>query len=122
MADKKNVVTAKIGSLGERKIHLNMWGLVLAEEHGFDIADLDLDEDGAKERKGNLRQMLEMLWIGMLPYDEDISIEEIGRSIGFADMPDVSAAFEKVVSRQLTDDVREQVKEAKKKAEASPQD
>ena len=95
-----------------RRVLLNLWGLCLAEERGFNVEELELDEEEAKERKGDLQQMLDMLWVGMLPFNEDLTRKELGMQVGFEDMPNINAAFDKIRSRQMTDDVREKIEDA----------
>lgn len=98
-----------------RRVLLCLWGLVLAEEKGYDISEVELDEE-AEERKpeegGSLGQMLDMLWIGMLPFEEDLERRELGMQVSFKDMEQISEAFDKIMSRQVTDDVREKIEEA----------
>lgn len=95
-----------------RRVLLNLWGLVLAEEKGFDVSEIELDEEEAEERKGNVEQMLDMLWIGMLPFNEELGRKELAMQVGFEDLPALKSAFTKIISRQLTDEVREQIEEA----------
>ena len=95
-----------------RRVLLNLWGLCLAEERGFEVGELELDEEEAQERKGDLQQMLDMLWVGMLPFNEDLTRKELGMQVGFEDMPNINAAFDKIRSRQMTDDVREKIEDA----------
>jgi len=94
------------------QVLLCLWGLTLAEEKGYDISGIDLDEEDAQERQGDLGQMLDMLWIGMLPFNEDLTRRKLGMHIGFDDLPKLEEAFNKIVSRQLTEDIREKVEEA----------
>ena len=101
-----------------RRVLLNLWGLCLAEERGFEVSELDLGEEEAQERKGDLQQMLDMLWVGMLPFNEDLTRRELGMQVGFEDMAGLEEAFSKIVSRQLTDDVREKIEDADAGGEA----
>jgi len=111
--------TVEIEIAGEtRKVLLCLWGLTLAEEKGFDVSGIDLDEEDAQERQGDLGQMLDMLWIGMLPFNEDLTRRGLGMHIGFDDLPKLEDAFNKIVSRQLTEDIREKVEEAQTGGEA----
>lgn len=114
MSEKPNIVTARLGGR-ERRILLCMWGLALAEEQGYDIAGLDLGQEAAAARKGQMRQMLELLWIGMLPFEESLTVQALGMEITLGDMEAVAAAFEQVVTRQLSGDVRAAVEEAQGK-------
>lgn len=100
----------------KRRIMLTLWGLTLAEEKGFDVTDIEIDEESAEQRSGNLSQMLDLLWIGMLPFDESLTKRELGMQVGFDELERVTEAFDKVVSRQLTDDVKERM-EANKNGE-----
>lgn len=113
---KDKAVAVTIGGT-EHKVRLSLWGLILAEEeHGYDISDLDLDKDGAESRKGNLRRMLELLWIGMLPFEPDLTLSALGQQVGFGDMAALTEAFNKVVKLQLTDDIRGAASDSKKKS------
>jgi hypothetical protein len=94
------------------KVLLCLYGLTVAESvHGFDIGEIELDEEAA-ERKGDLTQMLELLWIGMLPYNEDLTQKEVGMAVSFEDMEGLQDDFEKVVELQITSDVREHIENA----------
>jgi hypothetical protein len=94
------------------KVLLCLYGLTVAESvHDFDIGEIELDEEAA-ERKGDLTQMLELLWIGMLPYNEDLTQKEVGMAVSFEDMEGLQDAFEKVVTLQITSDVREHIEDA----------
>lgn len=100
-----------------RRVLLCLWGLCLAEEKGFDISEIELDEEEAKERKGNLRQMLDLLWIGMLPFNEDLKLKDLGMQVGLNDMEALESAFNKIVKHQMTADVREKIEDAGEGAE-----
>jgi len=94
------------------KVLLCLYGLTVAESvHDFDIGEIELDEEAA-ERKGDLTQMLELLWIGMLPYNEDLTQKEVGMAVSFEDMEGLQDDFEKVVELQITSDVREHIENA----------
>jgi hypothetical protein len=94
------------------KVLLCLYGLTVAESvHDFDIGEIELDEEAA-ERKGDLTQMLELLWIGMLPYNEDLTQKEVGMAVSFEDMEGLQEDFEKVVELQITSDVREHIENA----------
>lgn len=95
-----------------RRILLCLWGLVLAEEQGFDISDLAIDQEEAEEQQGNAKKMLDMLWVGMLPFNEDLKRKDLGMDVGFGDLPAIEKAFTEVTSRQLTDEVEEKIEEA----------
>jgi hypothetical protein len=56
--------------------------------------------------------MLELLWIGMLPYNEDLTQKEVGMAVSFEDMEGLQDDFEKVVELQITSDVREHIENA----------
>jgi hypothetical protein len=101
-----------------RRVLLCLWGLCLAEEKGFDISEIELDEEEAQERKGNLKQMLDLLWIGMLPFNEELEVKDLGMQVGLNDMEALESAFEKIVKRQMTEDVREKIEEAQSGGEA----
>jgi hypothetical protein len=103
-----------------RRVLLCLWGLVLAEERGFDVTNIDIDEESAEERSGDMRQMLDLLWVGMLPFDEDLGKKDLAMQISFGDLEDVTAAFNKVISRQLTDEVKQKMEaEAHENGEAA---
>jgi len=94
------------------KVLLCLYGLTVAESvHDFDIGEIELDEEAA-DRKGDLTQMLELLWIGMLPYNEDLTQKEVGMAVSFEDMEGLQDDFEKVVELQITSDVREHIENA----------
>lgn len=94
------------------KVLLCLYGLTVAESvHDFDIGEIELDEEAA-ERKGDLTQMLELLWIGMLPYNEDLTQKEVGMAVSFEDMEGLQDDFEKVVELQITSDVRDHIENA----------
>jgi len=94
------------------KVLLCLYGLTVAESvHDFDIGEIELDEEAA-ERKGDLTQMLELLWIGMLPYNEDLTQKDVGMAVSFEDMEGLQNDFEKVVELQITSDVREHIENA----------
>jgi hypothetical protein len=94
------------------KVLLCLYGLTVAESvHDFDIGEIELDEEAA-ERKGDLTQMLELLWIGMLPYNEDLTQKDVGMAVSFEDMEGLQDDFEKVVELQITSDVREHIENA----------
>ncbi|MCS3611005.1 hypothetical protein [Salinibacter ruber] len=94
------------------KVLLCLYGLTVAESvHDFDIGEIELDEEAA-ERKGDLTQMLELLWIGMLPYNEDLTQKEVGMAVSFEDMEGLQDDFEKVVELQITSDVRKHIENA----------
>jgi len=95
-----------------RRVLLNLWGLVLAEEKGFDVADLEVDADSAEEVSGKATKMLDYLWVGMLPFNEDLTRKELGMEIGMGELPKIQEAFDKIRSRQLTQDVKEKIEEA----------
>ena len=89
-----------------------LWGLVLAEEKGFDLSDLDVaDEDG---QSVEAKQMLDLLWIGMLPFDESLTRKEVGMKLTVGAMQQAREAFDKIKSRQITQDVKEHVDGKKK--------
>ena len=118
--DKPQTVTARIAG-SERKILLCMWGLILAEKAGYDIASLDIDPSAQAERKGELEQMLEILWIGMLPFNRTLTLEQLGMSISFGDMEAVTAAFTEVLSLQMGEDLKAEVRRQKNRnAKGSP--
>lgn len=80
------------------KILLSMYGLLIAQEQGFKLERLEIGEGSEKIP---LRQMLEFLWIGMLPYDESLTLRQVGMTFGINDLPVVSDVFTKMVQRQL---------------------
>jgi hypothetical protein len=91
---------------------LCLYGLTVAESlHNFDISDIELDEEAA-ERKGDLTQMLELLWVGMLPFNEDLTKKQVGMAVSFEDMAGLQESFEKVVKLQITSDVRDHIENA----------
>lgn len=96
----------------KRRVLLNLWGLVLAEEKGYDIADLEVDAESAEEVSGKARRMLDYLWVGILPFEEDITREELGMQIGMGELPKLQEAFDKIRSRQLTQDVKDEIEAA----------
>jgi len=101
--------TVRAEYAGEEHKHLLcLWGLMLAEQKGFDVSSIELDED-VEERKGDVQQMGELLWIARLPFEEDLTLKELGMSVSFGDMEAVAEAFQKITSRQITSDVREHV-------------
>ena len=114
---KPQTVTARIAG-SERKILLCMWGLILAEKAGYDIASLDLDAGEQAKKKGELEQMLELLWIGMLPFERTLTLEELGMSISFGDMEAVTAAFTEVLSLQMGEDLKAEVRRQQNAASA----
>lgn len=117
--DKEYSREVRVDIGGEtRRVLLCLWGLCLAEEKGFDISEIELDEEEAQERKGNLKQMLDLLWIGMLPFNEDLEVKDLGMQVGLNDMEALESAFEKIVKRQMTEDVREKIEEAQSGGEA----
>lgn len=81
-----------------------LWGLVLAEEKGMDLNELETE--GASDDFG---QMLDFLWVGMLPFNEDLSRKEVGMMFTPADLNACETAFEKIKSRQITADVQEAI-------------
>lgn len=91
-----------------RRVLVTLWGLVLAEEKGFDLTELETDEDGEE----GFQEMLDFLWVGMLPFDEDLTRKEVGMMFTPADMNKCEAAFHKIKSRQITGDVQEAIEEA----------
>lgn len=95
----------------ERRVLLCLYGLMLAEQKGYDISEIELDEE-AEQRKGNVGQMLDLLWIGMLPFNEDLSKKELGMQIGFGDLEKLEEPFQEMIDKQITDDVREKIEEA----------
>lgn len=113
--DFSRAVEVDIGGANDEipgKVLLCLYGLTVAESvHDFDIGEIELDEEAA-ERKGDLTQMLELLWIGMLPYNEDLTQKEVGMAVSFEDMEGLQDDFEKVVELQITSDVREHIENA----------
>jgi len=119
MSDKRYTREVEVEVGGEtRRVLLCLWGLIKAEEKGFDVSDMELDEE-AEERKGEMSEMLDMLWVGMLPFEDEwdgeLTRRRLGMEVTFGDMEQMEDAFTKIVSRQITDDVREKVEEAGKK-------
>ena len=104
---RSNSVSVTFGGR-KRKIHLNMLGIHRAMMHGYDVAQLD--ESGAvkaEEKDMTLEQKAKayeatnrMLWIGLLPYDADITFEDMLMSISFSEMQTVQDALRKAVELQ----------------------
>jgi len=99
-----------------RRVLLCLWALVLAEEQGFDIAELEVDAESAEAVSGKATTMLDYLWVGMLPFEEGLSRKDLGMQIGMGDLPKLEAAFDKIRSRQLTQDVEQKIEEAASEA------
>lgn len=104
---------------GEEHEHLLcLWGLMLAEEQNYDVTRIDIDREGAQKSVGgkgkepnpkNVSRMVELLWISRLPFDENLPLRDLAMSVGFADMPDVKAAVDKVIDRQLDSRTKEEI-------------
>jgi hypothetical protein len=90
-----------------RRVLVTLWGLVLAEEKGLDLSDLETDENGGED----FSTMLDFLWVGMLPFDEDLSRKDAGMMFTPADLDACQEAFNKIKSRQITADVQEVIDE-----------
>lgn len=108
--DKAQTVYIEIDG-EEKPVLLCVWGLALAESKGFDLSGVALDEEEAEEQKGDINQMLDMLWIGRLPYDESVTRRELGMSIGLGDLPALTEKFQEIVDKQLNEDIREKAEE-----------
>lgn len=91
----------------QRRILVCLWGLKLAEEKGYDISQLEVEGENA-----GASQMLDLIWIGMLPFEEDLTRKEVGMTFSLGDMAKAESAFQKIKSRQLTSDVKEEVSKA----------
>lgn len=97
-----------------RRVYVNLWGLILAEEKGYDIGQLALDEEEAKEQAtSGLKNALDLLWIGMLPFNEDLTRKELGMQIPPSDLEKLEGPINQIMSRQFGDDVREKIQEAR---------
>ena len=103
-------VTITVGG-EERRILICLWGLKLAEEKGYDVSSLDVDPEELSGERGATGQMIDLLWIGMLPFDEDLTRREVGMMLTLGDLAKAEDAINKIVSRQLTDDVKEVIEE-----------
>jgi len=90
-----------------RRVLVCLWGLVLAEEKGLDLQELDTEE-----AEDSFSTMLDFLWVGMLPFDEELSRKEVGMMFTPADMQKAEEAFNKIRSRQITGEIKEAIDEA----------
>jgi hypothetical protein len=90
-----------------RRVLVCLWGLVLAEEKGLDLADLETQDDGGED----FSTMLDFLWVGMLPFDEGLERKEVGMMFTAGDLDACQDAFQKVKSRQITGDVQDAIEE-----------
>ena len=115
--EKPQTVTAVIGGK-ERKLLLCMWGLMLAEKAGYDVAGLDLGAEANEARKGELTQMLELLWVAALPFERSLTLEELGMSITLGDLPAVAEAFSEVMRLQMGEDLRAEVARVRRREAA----
>jgi len=87
-----------------RRVLVTLWGLVLAEEKGLDLEDLTTDDEEDAE---SFSEMLDFLWIGMLPFEEDLTRKDVGMMFTPSDMEACQEAFQKIKSRQITNEVQE---------------
>jgi len=113
--DKKYPREVHVDIAGEtRRVYVNLWGLILAEEKGYDIGQLALDEEEAKEQAtSGLKNALDLLWIGMLPFNEDLTRRDLGMQIPVSDLEKLEDPINQIMSRQFGDDVREKIQEAR---------
>ena len=91
----------------ERRVLVCLWGLKLAEEKSFDVSSLNVDPKKINAEGGSTTEMIELLWIGMLPFDEDLTRRDVGMMFTFKDLAKAESTINKILSRQLTDDVKE---------------
>jgi hypothetical protein len=89
-----------------RRVLVCLWGLVLAEEKGLDLEELD-----TKEAEESFAQMLDFLWVGMLPFNEDLTRKEAGMMFTPSDLDACQEAFQKIKSRQITSDVQDAIQD-----------
>lgn len=120
--EEKKTLTRNISAQygGETKMHrLCLWGFMLAERHGFDIQQVEMDQT-MKHRHGDLNAVVEILWIARLPFEPDLTLEDYAMDVSFQDIPAVMSTFDRIMSTQVGADVREYVDEQKRKKKASP--
>jgi hypothetical protein len=104
----------------ECRILINLKGLILAGEHGFDIEDLEVEgeEDLEELPTGKRLEVLaRYMWVGMLPFEEDLAFDDLLMRVTLGDLPAMTEAFQKIKSRQLTDEVKEKMKEVAESTE-----
>ena len=104
---RSNEVAVEFGGT-KRRIHINMFGIDLAAERGYDLFDeqesiAELDTDNL--RPGGQRRIMDfnlhLLWIGLLPYEPDLEFSEIQRQVSLADIPAITEAVSRANNLQV---------------------
>jgi hypothetical protein len=99
----------RIEILGEeRRFLLCMKGLKEAKARGYDIEDLELGEEEAKEKaEDGIDQLRDLMWVGLLPfYDIDLEMIEFA---SFGDMARFREKLPKIAEHQMTSEIKEEV-------------
>jgi hypothetical protein len=111
MKSRTPEVTLTLGD-EEYKLLCCLWGLKLAASKGYDISQLDISEEEASNPGQNIEQMVDLLWIGRLPFDEDLTRREIGMAITPGDLEEAQDALEEVIEKQFNAEMEEAVESA----------
>lgn len=83
MADIKNgAVTIELGGK-ERCIKYTLYSLSKLEEVGVKLTDLG--------KEMSMGQVMKVLWAGLVTFENNLTIEEVGAMVGVEDLPIVSA-------------------------------
>lgn len=109
--DRTPEVTLSLGG-EEHKFLCCLWGLKLASNKGYDLSNLDVDEQDAENPAENIGQMIDLLWIGRLPYNEDLTRREVGMAITPGDLDQAQDALQEIVEKQFNAEMQEAVEEA----------
>lgn len=82
MADVKNgVVKLELGGV-ERKLKYTLYSLSMLEDEGVKLTDLG--------KEMSMKQVMKVLWAGLVTFDKDLTFEEVGKMVGVEDLPMVS--------------------------------